>query len=160
MRIMYDSVTPLVSVPKDAEMVAYYLNGEYAVKSVAGMYVAFKGASHVPIDVNGQRAGYARVLDVERGDAKPGQCEEWIGEWIESNPDFKGGGRPVVYVEKSNIGLVREGTGRYVLGRDYYLWVASWGDPYNGLGVVASQVESTRAWDRSEVYSDQWVPSA
>jgi hypothetical protein len=160
MRTMYDSVTPLISIPRDAEMVAYYLNGDFAVKSVAGMYVAFKNAAHIPIDVSGGRPDYARVLDVEKGDASPDDSEGWIERWHSSNPDFRGGGRPVIYVQRSNIGLVREGTGRYVLGRDYYLWVASWGTPCQGRGIVACQVESTPAWDRSEVYSDQWVPSS
>ena len=160
MRIMYDSVSPLTSIPKDAEMVGYYLNGDYAVKSVAGVYLAFKAASHVPIDVNGERPDYARVFDVERGDGRPTQCEKWISEFNGVNPAFHAGARPVIYVQKSNIAAVRTGTGRYRLGHDYYLWVASWGNPYSGFGVVACQVENTPAWDRSEVYSDQWMPAA
>jgi GH25 family lysozyme M1 (1,4-beta-N-acetylmuramidase) len=159
MRIMYDSVTPLISIPKDAQMVGYYLNGDFAVKSVAGVYLAFRSASHVPIDVSGGRPDYARVLDVERGAATPGQCEKWIVEFNAVNPAFHIGARPVIYVQKSNIPDVRTGTGRYRLGHDYFLWVASWGAPYTGFGVVACQVESTPAWDRSEVYSDQWMPA-
>jgi GH25 family lysozyme M1 (1,4-beta-N-acetylmuramidase) len=160
MRTMYDSVTPLVSVPEDAEMVGYYLNGEFAVRSVAGVYLAFKNAVNVPIDVTGSRPDYARVLDVERGAAKAGDCASWISRFNALNPAYRSGARPVIYVQKSNIESIRIGTGHYRLGHDYFLWVASWGDPYSGFGVVACQVENTPAWDRSEVYSDQWMPAA
>jgi hypothetical protein len=160
MRIMYDSTRPSIGIPGSAEMVGYYYNGTFAVASVAAVRLLFPRAVRVPIDVNGSAAHFARVLDVEKGDATPDDCEGWIAAFGVDNAAYRSGGRPVIYVEKSNIAAVRAGTGRYQLGRDYYLWVASWGNPYTGPGVVACQVENTPLWDRSEVYSDQWMPAA
>jgi hypothetical protein len=156
---MYDGVD-LTKVPTTgATMIAFYLNGTYAVPSIDFVTLRFPGWSQVPIDVKGDRPDYARVLDVERGDATPQHVNGWITLWQARNPAFHGGGRPVIYTDRSNIKAVFKGAGRYVLGRDYYLWVSTLdGTLYTGLGVVASQRRDYGDYDESVVYSPQWIP--
>lgn len=160
-RTMFDSVTPFTTVPKKgATMIAFYLNGHYAVPSIKMISQAFPGWSQIPIDVNGQRADYARVLDVEKGDATPGDTEGWITRWNRQNPAYKNGGRPVIYCTRSAIPSIRTGTGKYRLGADYYLWIATLdGTLYTGPGVIACQRWDMGGYDESTVYSNQWVPA-
>src|SRR5580700_4656047 len=94
-RIMYDSVN-LYGIPRPVPsngLVAFYLDGPYAVASVAEVEALFPKISLVPIDVNGSRANYARALDVETGDATPEMCEQWLTEFKATNPRYAVGGR-------------------------------------------------------------------
>jgi hypothetical protein len=165
-RIMYDSVHPFTGVPRGAAMIGYYINGEWAVPSVTAVQASFPKASRVPIDVIGNRADYARVADVENGDVRPGDLEMWISDFNGTNPAWKGGGRPVVYCNRDTVPAVRLGTGRYRLGRDYYLWAATLDGTLatsESLGlpagsVVACQFHDAGDYDISMVYSAQWMP--
>jgi hypothetical protein len=163
-RYMYDAIhlqgipTP-IPLLHPRTIVAYYLNGDYAVESVAGVATQFPNASLNPIDVLGNRYGYARTVDVESGDVAPEDCEEWITGYIDVSPWYKTGGRPVVYCNRDNEEAVREGTGPYVLGRDYYLWIATGdGTLVTGPGIVACQNMWHAAYDQSTVFSNLWIP--
>lgn len=167
-RTMYDSVN-LHDIPRTGgQMVAYYLNGLYAVASIAEVNDLFPTWKHVPIDVKGDRADFARVFDVETGDIEPGQLEQICKDYQRESPYYKYGGRPVVYCNRSTIPAVRTGTGQNVLGRDYFLWVGT-GDgtvytgseltgPYAKNGVVACQDKWGRTYNSSVVIADLWMP--
>jgi hypothetical protein len=168
-RIIYDSVN-LRGVPRlGSKIIAYYLNGDYAVSSIAEVNDLFPGWQQVPIDVKGNRPDYARVFDVESGDISPGQLEGIITDYKRESPYYRDGGRPEIYCNRSTIPAVREGTGGYLLGRDYYLWVGT-GDgtvytgaeltgPYAKHGVNACQNIWTRTYNSSVILSDAWMPS-
>jgi len=74
MRTMYDAVTP-ENVPTDAQMVAGYIDGRY--RSFDPLVRRCPGAVHVPIAVNAGTNG-GLVLDVEQGDATPGEAPGWV----------------------------------------------------------------------------------
>jgi hypothetical protein len=157
-RVMFDSVN-IKGIPHlGGNMVAYYTNG-IGEASAAEIESAFPGWSHVPIDVKGDNAHIARVADVETLDITPARTEEWIRQFNDDNPAFHTGGRPVIYCNRSTIPAVRLGTGRWLLGKDYYLWVAAPKSMYTGFGVVACQNVWSRTFNSSVVFSDQWVPS-
>lgn len=154
MRYMYDGVASLAAgirraVP-GAAMVAGYVDGRYAW--TGAHWALFPRAVRVTIAVSAS-TGAGDVLDVETGDATPAQCEAWIAMRKRA-----GLYRPTIYTSLSSVPAVRQGTGRYVLGRDYDLWVASYdgktSDPYPGC--AAKQYLSTPAYDVSVVYDDGW----
>ena len=170
-RIMLDSVA-LAAIPhlvvENAQMIACYVTGEYAVPYKGYAESLFPNCIIVPIDVNVYLPQKARVLDVEAGAALPDECEEWISRWIKYNPAYPDGGRPVIYCDRDSIPAVREGTGRYLLGLDYFLWVAT-GDgtvyrgtelegPHAASGVVACQNRWYAKYDSSVVFSAAWMP--
>jgi hypothetical protein len=166
-RTMYDSVTPFTTIPKKgATMVAWYRTGGFAVEPVGNVSAderiarSFPGWSSIPIDTNGTSPGNSRVADVEKFDMTPAETEGWIERWNAENPAYHNGGRPVIYCTRDAIPDVRTGTGRYILARDYYLWIATLdGTLYTGAGVIACQRWDMGGYDESTVYSAQWVPS-
>jgi hypothetical protein len=164
-RVMYDSIQ-LQGIPSGAPrgtMIAYYLNGAFAVPSITYVENLFPAAFFrlVPIDTNGNRADYARVGDVETGDMRPEMCEQWLQDFEQTNPAYEGGGRGELYCSRSTIKAVRAGTGRYVLGVDYWLWVATGdGSLYRADGVNACQNVWARTYDQSVVYDPRWLSGA
>lgn len=175
-RTMFDSVN-LYGIPRPmaaANLVAFYLDGPYAVASIAEVAELFKGNRQVPIDVNGSRADYARALDVETGDVSPDDTAQWLTEFKATNPGYAGGARGLIYSDQSNLEAIRVGTGPYILGRDYTLWVAT-GDgfvvtpqflraKYPGYAwpdgcVTACQNVWSRTYDTSVVLVDNFLPS-
>jgi hypothetical protein len=175
-RTMYDSVN-LYGIPRPlpaSDLVAYYLDGPYAVASVAQVEALFPGHRLVPIDVNGARADYARALDVETGDVQPSDCAQWLTEFKATNPGYAGGARGLIYSDVSDLEAIRVGTGPYILGRDYTLWVAT-GDglvvtpaylraKYPGYAwpdgcVAACQNVWSRTYDSSVVLDAEFLPS-
>ncbi len=172
---MYDSVN-LWGIPKPLpphSIVAYYLDGPYAVASVAEVVAEFPGVSLNPIDVNASRGNYARTLDVESGDATPTDCERWLDVFKAWNPHYGGGARGILYSSVDTLPAIRVGTGPYLLGRDYYLWPAT-GDgsvvtpellrarfpqyrwPDNCL--VGCQNIWSRTFDSSVIFGDDFLP--
>lgn len=99
MRLMYDAVT-LANVPSDATMVACYMNGIY--ENVAECAARFPHALRPTISVrafvDSQHPSVdADVLDVETGDATPGQAPAWAA-------DMRRKGRvPTVYCNESTL---------------------------------------------------------
>lgn len=162
-RTLWDSVAlPGITKAKRGDLVAYYLNGrKFAVPSVAYVEGLFSPELYrlVPIDVVGDRAADARVVDVETEDVDPNSLEQWIQDFNEGNPSYDGGGRAEVYCSRDTIPAVRTGTGQYLLGRDYYLWIATGdGTLYRGPGVNACQNVWSRTFDSSVVYDPRWMP--
>jgi hypothetical protein len=161
-RTLWDSVNLRgITQAKAGDMVAYYLNHRYAVPSVAYVEDLFPPELYrlLAIDTDGTRPDYARVLDVELGDARPAQCEEWLQSFAGSNPAHAGGGRGVIYCDRATIKDVRAGTGRFALGRDYALWVATGdGSLATGPGIVACQNVWARTYDSSVVFDPRWLP--
>jgi hypothetical protein len=166
-RFCYDSVN-IGSIPTnipDNALVAYYLNGRFAVKSVAAVEALFPGHRLVPIDVNGTRSDYARALDVELGDVAPEQCELWLSQFEAHNPGYSGGARGLIYCNRSTIAAVRAGTGKYRLGVDYTLWVATGDgtivDVVDGVANSVSMCQYlwTAKYDKSVVIANDFLPS-
>jgi hypothetical protein len=160
-RTLWDSVNLRgITGARPGDMIAYYLNGRYAVRSIAYVEDLFPPELYrlVPIDTDGTRPEYARVLDVELGDARPAQTEEWLQAFAGSNPAYEGGGRGEIYCDRATIPAVRVGTGRFALADDYYLWVATGdGTLATGPGVNACQNVWARTYDRSAVYDPRWL---
>jgi hypothetical protein len=158
---MYDGVRSLApgiarQFPK-LRKVAGYVNGHYAWGQAE--WNLFPHADHVTITVTAD-ANAGDVLDVEVGDAKPDQAAGWI-----AMRKAAGLYRPTIYCSRLVIPAVRTGTGRYVLGRDYDIWVADYtGQPHAvtapGPGAAvqcaATQYENTADWDASMIYADGW----
>lgn len=162
-RIAGDSTT-LTDIPLSVDVAITYANGTYAVNHAA-LEARFPHARYgwALIDVNGTAPG-AQVRDWETGD-KAGSLEQWV---IDHN---KAAGRKdaVVYCNRSTIPEVRQLTGSQVLGRDYFLWVATLdGSEFTPAmlpGVIAcqrdGQAQTGGHWDRSVVYdSSFWLPLA
>ena len=175
-RIMYDSVYLNQIPPSGSQMIAYYLNGSYA-SPLARVQAMFPGQVWVPIDVTGGMPSRARIFDVETGDITPADAGECISGFNTANPAYKHGGRSVIYCDRDNIPAVREGAGKFLLGRDYYLGVATLDGsqfttadlikmdtgPFIGnMPVVFCQVATIDShpyhYDKSVVYSPQWMP--
>jgi len=167
-RYMYDSVN-LAGIPKitpPGTIIAPYLDGTYAVKSVLEVQTLWPNRPINWIDVIGNRADYARTLDVEKGLVKPGACEDWITQWNATNPAYKDGGRPEIYCNRSTIPSVRVGTGKYRLAHDYFLWVATGDgteatDETEGLPTGSINACQTRwyvEYDLSVVYNPHFLP--
>lgn len=157
---MYDGINSLVggihSSFSDAALVAGYINGRYAWSQAD--WNLFPHSIHVEISVTSSGAG--DVLDVENGDATP---EEGYG-WIERRK-AAGLDRPTIYCSRSVVPAVRAATGKFILNRDYDLWVADYtgkahslvaAGPGAELQVAAVQHTNTAKWDISTVYDDGW----
>lgn len=151
---MYDGINSLApgiarQFPQAAK-VAGYINGRYAWSQAD--WDLFPHADHVTISVTaGANAG--DVLDVEAGDATPGQTAGWI-----AMRKAAGLYRPTIYCDLNTAPTVRVGTGKYLLGTDYDLWVAHYtGAPHQAYpGCAATQYENTPNWDASEVHDAAW----
>lgn len=104
-------------------------------------------------------AAAADVLDVERGGANPADTRGWIAQ-----AKAAGYYRPTVYCSRLTIPAVRQGTGQYILGRDYDIWAADYtGTPHQVIApgtpaatCAATQYESTPDYDLTVVYDDGW----
>jgi hypothetical protein len=168
-RTMFDAINLNAMPTVGASAVAFYLNGDYAVPSIAAVSARFPTTvfAQNPIDVLGDRADYALTADVETGDLKAPMTEQWITDWRAKNPAFKLGEIPTLYCNRNTIPAVRVGTGEYLLGRDYDLWVAT-GDgtvytgadltgPYANGAVVACQDHWYRLYDSSIIFSRKWL---
>lgn len=157
---MYDGIGSLAAgiarAFPNAPKIAGYVNGIYAWSYAD--WDNFPHADHVRISVTAS-ANVGDVLDVETGDASPDQTAGWIAM-------RKAGGlyRPTIYCSRDTIPAVRAGTGRYILGVDYDIWVADYtnvphqvtapGTP--SATCAATQYEATANWDVSIVYDTAW----
>ena len=162
-RIMYDSVqigTNPGQIPKNGQIIAPYFDGPYAIPSIPFVEDHFPGQPINGITVTGRNLN-ARTFDVEPSDIEAGQLENLISNWREHDAArWEGGARPVVYCSVDTIPSVRVGTGKYILAKDYYLWVATLdGLQYTGPGVIACQAWDLGLYDKSVVYSNQFLPT-
>lgn len=154
MRTMYDGINADASAIArdfpDATMVAGYLDGTFAWS--AAEWQMFPRAQHVTI-VTSANANAGDVLDVEPGDATAAQTTGWI-----AMRKAAGLYRPTIYCSLSAVASVRAGTGSFILGKDYDLWIADWDGstavPYPAA--VAKQYKNTPGYDVSAVFDDGW----
>lgn len=135
-----------------AELVAGYVGGSYVWTQAD--WNLFPNAVHVYITPTASHTGKGvDVLDVETGDATAAQTEGWI-----KAQKAAGYARPTIYTSLSNVAAVRAGTGAYVLGQDYDLWVADYDNstasPY--AGCAAKQYKNEANDDMSVVYDAGW----
>jgi hypothetical protein len=153
MRLMYDGIYPDAATiaALHPQMVAGYLDGSWAWSAEDWGYFP-SSTVKVQIVVTAS-ANEGDVLDVENGDATPAQTEGWI-----RMRKAAGYYRPTIYCNLSTVPAVRSGTGPYVLGTDYDLWVADYDDSTASVysNSVATQYETTDDWDVSAVYDDEW----
>lgn len=165
--LMYDGINSLAAgiarAFPDAAKVAGYIDGTYAWSRAD--WDLFPHADHVTIAVRAS-TNAGDVLDVERGDASPDQAHGWI-----AMRKAAGLYRPTVYCSRSVIPAVRAGTGAFILGKDYDIWVADYtGQPHQvaapgspAATCAATQYESTPGWDATAVFDQGWphrVPPA
>jgi len=157
---MYDGInTDAATIARefpDAAKVAYYIDGLYAW-SQADVDL-FPHAGHVTIAVRAS-TNAGDVLDVENGDASPDEAEAWIAMRKEA-----GLFRPTIYCSRSVVPAVRSGTGKYILGRDYDIWVADYDGVLASPAVpglppgtfAAKQYRDAADFDVSDVYDAEW----
>ena len=153
-RTMYDGIgADAAGIARDfpnAEMVAGYLTGTY--QWTRPEWDLFPHAAHVTIVTTAQ-ANAGDVLDVEKGDAAPQDTQGWIALRKRS-----GLWRPSTYCSLDTVPAVRLGTGPWVLGKEYDIWVADWDGttqlPYPLA--VAKQFKSTPGYDVSVVFDAGW----
>jgi hypothetical protein len=150
-RVMGDSTT-LTDIPLTVDAAASYLSGTYAI-SRASMEERFPHIAygHCWIDSNGTRPD-ADARDWETGD-KEGSLEQWVAD----HNAHTGQKDAIVYCNRSTIPEVRQLTGRFKLGLDYWLWVACLdGTMYTGPGVKLCQrdgeAQTGGHWDRSFIF--------
>lgn len=156
-RTMYDSTTP-AAIPDNAEMVAGYLNGDYAWTPEE--WRRFKEAAKIRIVISPINEG--DVLDVENGDATPDHAPGWI-----LARRAAGHRRPTPYVNRDNAHAVLTACERHNLkpGEHYWLWLATLdGTATTDLpGVVAIQDKGAAALgfnaDSSVVFDPTWHPT-
>jgi hypothetical protein len=162
-RIMYDS-TVINDIPLNgAQIIAAYINGDYAADP-AQLAARFPNKDYgwCLIDVTGQRADTADMLDVETGDATPATANLWVQSWHV----LKRHGLPVIYVNRSNIDAVNAAcaSGSSKPGTDYGLLVATLdGTQYTGTGVIGcqnlGQAQTGGHYDSSVIYDGSlWQP--
>lgn len=167
-RYMRDSAI-LADIPQEGTSIAAgYANGRY--KTDVGAFIARFPApkyQRVLIDVTGNDPSGSQVLDVETGDAASGQCQNWIAaRRALGKTDV-----PVIYCNRSTVAAVRAGTGPYILGEEYWLWVATldgsvYGPTVDGVAgaAVACQYQGASLtggnWDNSLVFADWWHANA
>jgi hypothetical protein len=158
-RIMRDSTTPAAIPVAGTQLAAGYVDGSW--DDFAAIQARFPGIAHVSIDVNGSHPE-ADVRDWENGD-KAGSLEQWV---IDHN-NHAGHKDARVYCNRSTIPEVRQLTGSQILGKDYWLWVATLDGTKilpDMFGVSAVQDKGANLtganYDESIVYDDTWKSSA
>lgn len=162
-RTMADSASGIANDPLYIDIALAYLDGHLGVETTAQMEARFPHERYgwCFVDVTGQ-SPEAQVRDWETGD-KGGSLQQWV---IDHN---KASGKQdaVVYCNRATIPEVRRLTGTQVLGRDYWLFVATLDGTLFGPGqyphVVANQLLSSRQtggnFDLSIVFDGSlWLP--
>lgn len=111
-RLLFDSVTP-AAIPPGAQMVGGYVNGAYTWSSAD--WNRFPGAEQVRINVTGDPS-LGNALDVETGDATPGQAPRWY------DARHAAGIRNLaVYCNRATLPAVNAAMG----ARPFYRWIAT-----------------------------------
>jgi hypothetical protein len=144
-------------VPQNMDIVAVYTDGSFGVPGSGQLEKRYphNKFGHCWIDVNGSHPE-ADVRDWETGD-KAGSLEKWVAD----HNRIHGKKNAVVYCNVSTIPEVRKLTGAKVLGKDYFLFVATLdGTEHRGLGVIACQnkgaMQTGGHYDSSKVYVDSF----
>lgn len=151
MRTMYDSIA-VEALPAGADLYAGYDDGHWP--DADAIAAAHPGVPVVRVTVDpGDDEG--QVLDVENGDATPGQAPPWVIRRRAA------GVEPTVYCSASALPGVRQAFTNAALAEPHW-WVADWTENEAATaallaqpGVVAVQYHSGPGYDVSAV-ADYW----
>jgi len=130
---MYDTTEVFTHLPTPhPQAVAGYVGGSWPTYN--GLVRHYPHAKHLSIAVNASEN--AHCLDVEQGDATPGQAPGWV-----RRQHARGIKRPIIYCGASNRGQVESALRNDSIHRnEYMLWVAHWtGVPHIEPGSDATQ---------------------
>lgn len=149
MRVLYDSTTA-ADLPDTAGMVAGYVDGLYRWSDAD--WARFPRAVKVRIAVFATTDD-GHVLDVEKGNATPGQAPGWVAMRRRAGAD------PTVYCARANWAALRSAFTTAGVPAPHW-WVADWtNSPHIPAGAVACQWADPpltgHHWDISEV-ADVW----
>lgn len=140
-----DSVSPS-GMNSGLSVYAGYGRGTYA--NMSAVEARFPGKKYLSV------SPYVTVgvdcLDVEPGDAGPGDCAAFVRGWTPVNTV-----KPVIYANASTMGaVVSDLSGAGIARSSYFLWVAEW-DYSSAIpsGFDAKQYASTSGYD-SDAFSD------
>lgn len=140
-RIMYDGINPS-SIPKDAEIVASYVDGKWP--NYPQLKTLFPHALHLSIAVD--PAHDAQCLDVERFDATPEQAPAWAARQRK-----RGNPYPWVYMNSATWSAVRAAFNDQSVPEPLY-WVANYdGRPIIPAGAIGKQYRNTPGYDESVI---------
>jgi len=148
-RTMYDAVTA-ANIPAGARMVAGYIDRIKLAPWSAADWARFPGAVKVTI-VKKASTDDGHVLDVEVGDATPGEAPGWVRMRRAAGAD------PTVYCNTSTWPAVRAAFAKAGVAEPHY-WIARYdGDPAIPAGAVAKQYRGNvpPGYDVSSV-ADYW----
>ena len=162
-RQMLDAVN-WEALPADA-WVAGYVNGRIS-QWPAAAWAKFK--THKPIRITvTSSVNDGDVLDIENGDATPGQAPGWVKARLASKQLVPGPSAPTLYCNRSNMTPVIDACVAHGLrwGVDFHLWVSTLDGTKTLAGNPAVAVQWRGAvagepWDVSEVVNDGWHPFA
>jgi hypothetical protein len=130
-RTMYDAVTA-ANIPGDAQMVAGYIDKIKLEPWSAADWARFPRAVKVTI-VKKASTNDGHVLDVEPGDATPGEAPGWVRMRRAAGAD------PTIYCSLSTWPAVRSAFSSAGVAEPHY-WIAHYnGDPAIPAGAVAKQ---------------------
>lgn len=156
-RTMYDGINAdaaaIHSLWQPGSLVGYYTAGNSYIWTQAEKAM-FPESALVGITLTAASARWEDdVLDIERGGATVDEAADWIRRKKES-----GYFRPTLYASLAIIPSIRVATGKYILGRDYDIWVADWDGttsvPYPMA--AAKQYSAAGKYDKSAVYDELW----
>ncbi len=111
---MFDAV-PYEHIPRDASIVAGYVNGDF--QTYHDIVALFPLAHHVSIAVTSSVV--ADVLDVEKGDATPADVPLWVKEMRNLKR------KPIVYTDRVNVPAVQAACAKALVAEPFF-WVADW----------------------------------
>jgi hypothetical protein len=126
MIVQYDSVT-LEAIPANAQAVAGYVGGKY--ETYGEVVKKWPHAHHLSIAVNATED--AECLDVENGDATPGQAAEWFKHHARR-------AKPVFYASLSVVPELEAALKTGGFERDQYL---VWSAHYTGIPHICGPSE-------------------
>lgn len=127
-RIMYDSTT-VDAIPRDATAVAGYVGGNF--HTFPTLRRRFRKANKLSIAVNASED--AACLDVEPGDATPGEVVSWV-----LRQHARGEQRPVIYASRDNMPAVIDALEQHGMSRaSVRLWSAHYGAGAHICGAVS-----------------------
>jgi hypothetical protein len=146
---MYDGLT-VASIPTDAQAVAGYVGGFWP--DFSALVAAFPKALHKSVAVNALED--ADILDVENGDAVPGEAPAWIQRQL-----ARGVTLPGIYANASTMPAVIAALVAAKIERSLYvLWIASWdGIEAVPTGFQAKQFKTTPSYDVSICAPSFWA---
>lgn len=104
-RILFDSTTPVASIPLDAEMVGTYCSGDGFIP-LHDVVERWPNAKQVRINVDGNPA-LGDCLDVENGDATPADVDPWAHARLKAGVPME---NLAVYCNRSTLPAVQAAT--------------------------------------------------